>query len=93
MHPKMQSLPTPRYLDNPIEAPEFTTVEQATAFLAKIDSLTAAGELDFQSALDLVAITKAFIDSKVASDLEARVAALELVQAQDDPNPEEGLPE
>jgi hypothetical protein len=82
MHPKMQAVPTPRYLEEPIEVPEFTTVEEATAFIAKIDSLTANRKLDFQSATELVAITKTFIDSKVASDLEARVAALELQQSQ-----------
>lgn len=89
MHPKLQALPTPRYIETPIEVPDLTTVEQATEFLGKITTLAAESKLDFQSASDLSALAKNFIDSKVASDLEARVAALEL-QGQ---GPEPGEPE
>ena len=57
--------------------PEFTSVSDANQFLAKVDALTANGELDFQSALDLTTITKAYIDSVTASDIELRIRALE----------------
>jgi hypothetical protein len=93
VHPKMQSVPTPRYLEEPIDIPEFTTVDQATQFIAKIDHLTAAGKLDLGAATELTAITKAFIDSEISSELEARVAALEFhVTHPDEPPPGEPEP-
>jgi hypothetical protein len=52
-------------------------VSEANQFLAKIDALTTNSELDFQSALDLTTIPKAYIDSVTASDIEQRIRALE----------------
>jgi len=52
-HPKLQALPTPRFIDNPIDIPDFTSVEIAENFLARIPVLVARGELDFQSAQEL----------------------------------------
>ena len=77
VHSKWQATPVPRFIDIPLNVPEFTSVSDANQFLAKIDALTANGELDFQSALDLTTITKAYIDSVTASDIELRIRALE----------------
>jgi hypothetical protein len=63
-HPKLQALPTPRFIENPIEVPEFTHVSDAEAFLAQIATLVARGELDFQSGLELSTLTKNWIDSQ-----------------------------
>jgi hypothetical protein len=67
---------TKRKISKPIDLPESTTVEMATAAIAKIASLAAAGELALDEANDLINHQKAFIESKVGSDLEAQVAIL-----------------
>src|SRR6478672_891619 len=59
-HPKLQSIPTPWFVENPLDAPEFTSVEIAESFLAKITVLVARGELDFQSGLELSTMTSAW---------------------------------
>jgi hypothetical protein len=65
-HPKLQAIPTARFIENPIDVPDLQTIEDAESFLAKIAVSTARGELDFQSALELSTIVKAWIDSKNA---------------------------
>src|SRR6516162_1736369 len=45
-HPKMQSTPTPRFIELQLDIPEFTNVSDAEAFLAKIVLLVARGHLD-----------------------------------------------
>jgi hypothetical protein len=73
-HPKLQALPTPRFIDNPIDVPDFTSVEIAEDFLARLPVLVARGELDFQSAQELSAMTKLWIDAKNdRSELELKV--------------------
>ena len=61
-HPKLQSLPTPRWIETPIEVPEFTHISDAESFLAKIAALVARGELDIQTGLELSSLAKAWID-------------------------------
>jgi len=63
-HPKMQATPTPRFIDNPIDVPDFTHVSDADNFLAKLPVIVARGLLDFQSAQELCAMTKLWIDSQ-----------------------------
>jgi len=63
-HPKLQATPTPRFIENPIDVPNFVRVSDAEAFLARLPVLVARGELDFQSAQELCAMTKLWIDSQ-----------------------------
>jgi hypothetical protein len=63
-HPKMQSTPTPRYIELQIDIPEFTHVSDAENFLAKIALLCARGHLDIQSAQELSGLVKLWIDSQ-----------------------------
>ena len=65
-HPKLQATPTPRFIDTPIDVPDFGRVSDAERFLAKLPVLVARGELDFQSAQELCAMTKLWIDSQNA---------------------------
>src|ERR1700730_313090 len=51
-HPKLQATPTPRFVD-PIDVPDFTSVDIAESFLGKIAVLVARGQLDIQSGLEL----------------------------------------
>jgi hypothetical protein len=63
-HPKLQATPTPRFVDNPIDVPDFTHVSDAESFLARLPVLVARGELDFQSAQELCAMTSLWINSQ-----------------------------
>jgi hypothetical protein len=73
-HPKLQSIPVPRYIEHPIDVPEFTSVEIAEQFLAKITTLLAAGQLDLDFADSLTKTTVGWIQSQYAKqqiDLKA----------------------
>src|SRR5262249_39888256 len=72
-HPKLQALPTPRFIETPIQAPEFTDASVAENFLAKIASLVAGGELDIQTGLELSTLTKNWLDARhAATELELK---------------------
>src|SRR5215813_4294953 len=78
-HPKMQATPTPRYVETPIDVPDFERVSDAESFLAKLPVLVARGQLDFQSAQELCAMTKLWIDSqntRTELDLKATTAGV-----------------
>jgi len=63
-HPKLAAIPTPRFIDNPIDVPNFDRISDAENFLARLPILVARGELDFQSAQELCAMTRLWIDSQ-----------------------------
>jgi hypothetical protein len=74
-HPKLQAVAVPRYIENPIEVPEFTSVEVAEQFLAKITTLLASGQLDLDFADSLTKTTMGWIQSQYAKqgiDLKAQ---------------------
>ena len=75
--PSLQSIPVPRFNPTPIDVPEFQTISDAERFLAKIAVLTARGELDFQSALELTTIAKTWIDARSSSEIEQRLLVIE----------------
>src|SRR5437660_11807740 len=76
-HPKLQATPTPRYIEHSFEVPQFETIQEAERILARIPVLTANGQLDFQSALELTTMIKTWIDAKTASELEERLTIVE----------------
>src|SRR6516164_6284585 len=63
-HPKLQATPTPRFVENPIDVADFVRVSDAESFLARLPVLVARGELDFQSAQELCAMTKLWIQTQ-----------------------------
>src|SRR5215472_8571248 len=63
-HPKMQSTPTPRYIDVQLDVPEFTHVSDAENFLAKIALLVARGHLDIQQGQELQGLVTAWINTQ-----------------------------
>jgi len=67
-HPKLQALPTPRFIEPLIEVPEFTHLSDAEQFLAKIAALVARGELDIQTGLELSTLAKNWIESQYARE-------------------------
>jgi hypothetical protein len=67
-HPKMQATPTPRFIDTPLDVPDFERLSDAETFLGKLPVLVARGELDFQSAQELAAMTTLWINSQYARE-------------------------
>src|SRR6516164_7997525 len=63
-HPKIQSTPSPRYIDVQLDVPEFSHVSDAENFLAKIALLVARGHLDIQQGQELSGLVKLWIDSQ-----------------------------
>ena len=61
---KMGTAVVPRYLEAPIEVPEFQTVDQAETFLASLPVLLGNGQLDSQTALELSTLTRAWISAR-----------------------------
>jgi hypothetical protein len=64
-----------RYLEEPVQVPDFQTVGQAEAYLASIPVLLGKGEIDSQSALELSTLTKNWLDAIYArQDYELKLA-------------------
>jgi hypothetical protein len=72
---------TSRFISRKIELPEVETVEQATACIARIASLAAAGKLALDEANDLISHQKSFIEARIGCDLEQRVLVIEAALA------------
>ena len=56
--------PAPRYINSPVQVPEFQSVDQAETFLASLPVLLGRGELDSQTALELSTLTRAWISAR-----------------------------
>jgi hypothetical protein len=56
--------PAPRYIDSPVQVPNFQTVDEAENFLASLPVLLGKGELDSQTALELSTLTRAWISAR-----------------------------
>ena len=68
---------TARFIREEIDLPVSTSVEQATETIAKIGALAAAGKIGLDEANDLVSYQGAFIESKLGTETEQRLAAIE----------------
>jgi hypothetical protein len=68
LYPKRGAVPTPRYVEESFHVPEFTHLSDAEQFLAKIATLTASGQLDLQTALELSTLAKNWIDAQYARE-------------------------
>ena len=76
MHGKMGTIPAPRFVADPFEVPQFTTIDQAEDYLAEIPQRVGRGELDFQSALDFSNMVRNWIEAKLAhTNTDLKVAA------------------
>jgi hypothetical protein len=76
VHPKLQSIPVPRFIDRPFEIPVFKTIDDAKNFLATIPSKIAAGELDLDFADSLTKSTVAWLQLQFAEQgLDLKAAA------------------
>jgi hypothetical protein len=68
LYSKRGALPPPRYIELEVDVSEFSHVSDAENFLAKIALLAAKGHLDIQSAQELSALVKAWIDTQYAKE-------------------------
>jgi hypothetical protein len=76
LHSKRGTIQAPRYVDDPIPVPEFANIQEAKNFLADIARRSGAGELELQSALDILALVKNWILSISArQDYELKLSA------------------
>ena len=73
MHSKMQSTPAPRFVEELVVVPDFTTIESAEDYLKTIPVLLGRGEIDSQTALELSTLVRNWILSVHArSELELK---------------------
>jgi hypothetical protein len=74
-HSKCQPVPTPRYIDEPIEVPEFTSVAVAESFLVYLNRLYCSGTHSAESLEPAAKMTLGWIRSQYAKqgiDLKAQ---------------------
>jgi hypothetical protein len=65
---KCGTAPVQVYIDVPLATPEFTRLSDAEQFLAKVATLVAHGQLDFQAGQNLSALAKNWIDAQYARE-------------------------
>jgi hypothetical protein len=65
-----------RYVDRPFELPAPTSVEEATANIARLASLAAAKTIALDEMNDLIGAQKSYIEAKIGTDTEAQLAAI-----------------
>jgi hypothetical protein len=64
VHSKRGAAVPPRFLGEPVQVPDFTSIEDAEKFLADLPQRVGRGELDFQSGLDLSTLTRNWISAR-----------------------------
>jgi hypothetical protein len=69
--------PAQRWVGKPLDLPPSTSVEQATATIAVLASLSRSNVISLEMANDLIAQEKAFIEAKTETEIETRLKALE----------------
>jgi hypothetical protein len=75
--PYQHSRRTARYIGKPVDLVVSTNVDEATANIAKLGSLAAAGTIGLDEMGDLVNAQRAFIEARMSLDNEARLARIE----------------
>jgi hypothetical protein len=66
VHSKRGTIPAPRFVDEPIEVPDFQSIDQAKDFLAAIAQRAGRGELELQSANDISNLVRNWIEANLA---------------------------
>ena len=76
VHSKRGTIPAPRFVEEPIEVPQFQSIDHAEDFLALIAQRAGKGELELQSATDICSMVRHWIEAKLAhTNTELKVAA------------------
>jgi hypothetical protein len=63
LHSKRGMTVAPRFIGEPVQVPNFNSIEEAEMFLAQLSQRAGSGDLDMQSALDLSTLTRAWISA------------------------------
>jgi hypothetical protein len=75
-HSKRGTLPAPRFVDDPLQVPDFQTIDEAQDFQKEIARRAAAGELELQASLDISTLIGNWIRSRQATiELDLKVHA------------------
>jgi hypothetical protein len=75
LHSKRGMTPAPRFVDDPIQVPNFTSVQEALDFQAEIARRAGAGELELQISQDISNLVKNWVLSVTAQDeLQLKIA-------------------
>jgi hypothetical protein len=74
---RYQHAPAPRLIRKSIKLPQVETITDATACIAHIGNLAASRKIGLDEAADLVNIQKAYIEAKIGTELEQRIATIE----------------
>ena len=80
LHSKLQSTPSPRFIETELVLPPLDSLENAVQSIALIEAAVAENRLDVQSAQDLIGMINAFIAGKnimEIAELQERLAAIE----------------
>jgi len=68
LYPKRGAVPTPRYIDEPVQLPEPVTIEQANKNIAYISNLKARGLIDLDFANSLIADNTTIANNLIAEE-------------------------
>ena len=68
LYPKRGAVPTPRYIDEPVQLPEPVTIEQANRNIAYISNLKAQGLIDLDFANSLIADNTTIANNLIAEE-------------------------
>jgi hypothetical protein len=63
-HPRIGLLSMPRYVETPIEVPQLQSIEEPEAFLLTLSRRVGAGELDIDSASEIILHVQGWINSR-----------------------------
>jgi hypothetical protein len=75
-HSKRGTLPAPRFVDDPLQVPDFQTIDEAQDFQKEIARRAAAGELELQTSLDISTLIGNWIRSRQATiELDLKISA------------------
>jgi hypothetical protein len=80
LHSKLQSVPTPRFIETELTLPPLTTLDSALQNIAVIEAAVADNKLDVASGQELIAMIEAFVRTKnilEVQELQERLTVLE----------------
>src|SRR6516165_2503425 len=78
LYPKRGAVPTPRYVEEPVQLPEPVTIEQANKNIAYISNLKAQGLIDLDFANSLIADNTTIANNLIAEETSASACRCQL---------------
>jgi hypothetical protein len=76
LHSKRSVLVDPRFIETPVQVPEFQSIEEAEAYLASLPAKLGRGEVDFEVSEKISLLTRNYIETKIdAEKLRLQIAS------------------